>query len=386
LRWFDVRVKFGRWRVAAVVTAVALGIANGSAHAALPAPNCLNLTAMIGATTNVAPPVQQATDLVFTNQSSFLCQLDGFPKVVLRGPRGTTYRPVEAAVKAAAVEVQPGMSVHVRLTYLTGTDADTCDAGHTWVPSAVDVTPPVAGARPFELPWQGPKVDNCQGAATHPGTYVGPVEPGDGASTSPPTQPPLSHDVCVPYRQALSIAGHAAAWQGDVASGRAEELAWQQALQALDRQIGSRAGIGAALSRLGGDPAVGVPRRGAAARDRDLAAVAAATGTACARGLPRTAEQVAIAEGVAASGVPAPCADVVDVKQSRVAPEYASASTVVDSYLFGLACNYQGGNDLLRRDPHFGWSVIATGTERPCAVKGVPIAVLRGLYGSRCGP
>jgi hypothetical protein len=368
-----------------VVTAAALWLGDGAAHAALPTPTCTDLTAMSGSTTTVAAPVQYAVDFVFTNQSSFSCRLEGFPKLVLHGPRGTTYAPVEEAVKSAVVDVEPGMSAHVRLTYLTGADADACDTGRTWVPTAVDVTLPVAGARPFELPWQGPKVDNCQGGATHPGTYVSAIAPGDGASTYPPKRPPRSHDVCAPYRQALAIAGHAAMWQGDVQSGREEEVAWKEALQAVDQPLGARPGVPAALRRLAGDPAIGTPRRGAAARDRDLATVAAATGSACARGLPRTAAQVAIAEGAAArDGLPAACADVVDVRRSRIAPEYAVASVVVDPYLFGLACNYQGGGNLLRLDPALGWSVIASGTERPCAVKGVPVAVLRELYGSAC--
>jgi hypothetical protein len=378
-------VKPGRACSVAIAAAAAFAIFDETAHAALPTPNCVDLTAGLGSTTTVAPPVQYAVDLVFTNQSSFTCRLDGFPKVVLRGPGATTYRPVDAGVKPAVVQVQPGTTVHARLTYLTGAGADACDPGRKWVPAAVDVTPPVAGARPFELPWQGPKVDNCQAGATHPGTYVGPIEAGDGTSSSPPKQPPLSHDVCVPYRQALSIAGHAAAFQGDAGAGRDEELYWRQALEALGQQIGSRPGVAAALRRLDGDPAVGVPHRGAAARDRDLATVAAATGSACARGLPRTSAQIAIAEGVAASDeLPAACADIVDVKQSRIDPEYAAASLVVDPYLFGVACNYQGGDVLVRNAGFPGWTEIASGTERPCAVKGVPIAVLRELYGSRC--
>jgi uncharacterized protein DUF4232 len=345
------------------------------------------MTAMLGATTTVAAPTQFAVDLVFQNQSSFICQLQGFPKVVLRGPRATTYTPVRAVVKPAVVKVQPGMTVHVRLTYLTGKDADACDRGRTWKPAAVDVTLPVAGARPFELTWSGPKVDNCQGGATHPGTYVGAIERGDGASASPPRQPPLSHDACVPYRQALTIAAQAATFQGDAQAGRAQELAWQQALQVLDQQLGYKPAVAAALGRLTSDPAVGLPPRGASARDRDLGTIAAATGNACARGLPHTAAQVAVAEGVISTdGLPSACADVVEVRQSSVSPRYAVASLVVDPYLFGVACNYQGGDNLLRRDANVGWSVISTGTERPCAVKGVPVAVLHELYGSRCRP
>jgi hypothetical protein len=72
------------------------------------------------------------------------------------------------------------------------------------------------------------------------------------------------------------------------------------------------------------------------------------------------------------------------VKQSRIAPAYAAASLVVDPYLFGVACNYQGGDVLLRNEGFPGWTEIGAGTERPCAAKGVPITVLHELFGSRC--
>ena len=361
----DVRAVIG---VAAA--AVALGFGSGLAHAALPKPSCVNMSATLGM------PAQGAVDVVFTNESSFICQLQGFPKIVLRGPAGSTYRAVESAGKAAVVKVQPGMTVHVHLTY-----ASSAAACKKWLPSAVDVTLPVAGAAPFELTLHGIRVNNCT-----PGTVqAGAVALGDGSSAASTKQPPLSHDVCVPYRQALAIAAHAATFQGDVAAGKEQGLAWQEALQAISQQIGYKPAVAAALERLTHDAAVGVPSRGAAARDRDLGIVAAATGAGCARGLPHTAAQVAVAEGVVSSdGIPPECADVVGAVQSTLSSSYASASLVVDPYLFGVACNYQGGTQLLRRDPSFGWSVIASWTQRPCAVKGVPAAVLKDLFGTSC--
>lgn len=356
--------------IGAVAIAVALASGSGLAHAALPKPNCVNMTATLGT------PARGAVDVVFTNESSFICQLQGFPKVVLHGPAGSTYRAVDGAGKAAVVRVQPGMTVHVHLTYAPGAAA--CKR---WLPSAVDVTLPVAGVAPFELTVHGVQVNNCT-----PGTVrVAAVALGDGSSAASTKQPPLSHDVCVPYRQALSIAAHAATFQGDTAAGREQELAWQEALQAIGQQIGYKPAVAAALGRLTHDPGVGLPSRGAAARDRDLAIVAAGTGVGCAQGLPRTAAQVAVAEGVVASdGIPPECADVAGAVQSKVSSSYASASLEVDPYLFGVACNYQGGTQLLRRDPSFGWSVIASWTQRPCAVKGVPAAVLKDLFGTSC--
>ena len=59
----------------------------------------------------------------------------------------------------------------------------------------------------------------------------------------------------------------------------------------------------------------------------------------------------------------------------------------MDPRLFGVACNFQGGDQLvhlLGTGAHRSWFVVSSGTERPCAVKGVAITVLRELYGSRC--
>jgi hypothetical protein len=123
---------------------LALVFGSGLAHAALPKPNCTKLTATAGA------PAQGAVDLVFTNEWSFVCQLRGFPKVVLQGPAGSTYKAVHAAGRAAVVQVQPGMTVHVHLTYAPA--GATCEK---WSASAVDVTLPVAGVGPFDLTLRG---------------------------------------------------------------------------------------------------------------------------------------------------------------------------------------------------------------------------------------
>ena len=46
-----------------------------------------------------------------------------------------------------------------------------------WVPTSVRVTLPDA-TDSFSVTWPRGSVDNCQGGATHPGTYVGPVQAG----------------------------------------------------------------------------------------------------------------------------------------------------------------------------------------------------------------
>jgi hypothetical protein len=79
---------------------------------------------------------------------------------------------------------------------------------------------------------------------------------------------------------------------------------------------------------------------------------------------------------------------LVDVRQSKLDPKYASASLAVDPQPFGVASNVQGGDQLvhlLGTGAHGSWFVASSsGTERPCAVEGVANDVLRELYGNRC--
>lgn len=121
---------------------------------------------------------QYRLDLVLTNRSATTCTLTGFPGVELVGPvsnGSTTYDPVRQQVSYRPVTVPAGASAHAALYALPGPDS--CDAGTAWVPTGVRVTLPGA-TDSFPVTWPGGSVDNCQGGATHPGTFVGPVESG----------------------------------------------------------------------------------------------------------------------------------------------------------------------------------------------------------------
>jgi hypothetical protein len=50
-----------------------------------------------------------------------------------------------------------------------------------WVPMSVRVTPPDETTA-ISVAWIGRSVDNCQGGATHPGTYIGPIQAGSAGS------------------------------------------------------------------------------------------------------------------------------------------------------------------------------------------------------------
>jgi hypothetical protein len=103
----------------------------------------------------------------------------GFPGFELAGPESngsTTYSPVRQVETPTSVSLSPGKSAHAWFTFLN--QADSCDTGGMgWVPTTVLLTPPDDTAS-ITLTWVGQAVDNCQGAATHPGTYIGAIEPG----------------------------------------------------------------------------------------------------------------------------------------------------------------------------------------------------------------
>lgn len=120
---------------------------------------------------------QYEVRLVFTNEAARPCRLAGFPGVDLKGPpsrQGDTYSlPRSAGVPRPAV-LPPGASVRSVVTYLAGPGA--CDPGGAWTPDMLVVTPPDETTQ-LTAPWPGQPVDHCQAGATHPGTYVAPIEP-----------------------------------------------------------------------------------------------------------------------------------------------------------------------------------------------------------------
>jgi hypothetical protein len=124
------------------------------------------------------PQGQYEMVLELVNNGSTPCTMTGFPGFELVGPMSdgaTTYDPARQEVSYAAVTVAAGGTGHADFWALPGPGS--CDAGQAWVPTGVNVTLP-GGTAAVPVAWPGGSVDNCQGGATHPGTYVGPVEAG----------------------------------------------------------------------------------------------------------------------------------------------------------------------------------------------------------------
>lgn len=127
------------------------------------------------------PTTQYEARLVLTNISAAPCTLTGFPGVELVGDVSNgskTYDPIRKADTPSKVLVGPGLNAVAPLTALPGPDV--CDGATPWVPYEIDVTPPDETTH-LESEWPNLSVDNCQGGATHPGTYIGAVQPGNSA-------------------------------------------------------------------------------------------------------------------------------------------------------------------------------------------------------------
>ena len=135
-----------------------------------------NLSVRLGRKTPVFAE-QYSIPVVFTNHSDRPCSMVGFPGVDLQGPPDP--EPTTSLTRAVdstprTVDLPPGGAAHSRLTYLLG-PGGSC----SWIPHTVVVTPPDETTQ-LSVAWPGNPVDDCQAAATHPGTYIGPVEAGSG--------------------------------------------------------------------------------------------------------------------------------------------------------------------------------------------------------------
>ena len=150
----------------------------GPSSGATTAPPCTG--SQITAKLTGTPSTQSQYKLVLelTNRSSVACTMTGFPGFELVGPvsdGSTTYDPVRQQVSYQTVTVPAGGAAHADFFALPGPDS--CDAGRAWVPTSVTVTVP-GETSSSSVAWPGGSVDNCQGGATHPGTYIGPVQAG----------------------------------------------------------------------------------------------------------------------------------------------------------------------------------------------------------------
>lgn len=139
---------------------------------------CLISDLRLGLSGKAHSTQQYVMTLDATNISLSPCSLTGFPGFELVGPLSngsTTYDPVRQSTTYSRVVLAPGATAHAAFTVLPGPDI--CDQGTAWVPTSVTVILPDA-TTPTSVPWPGGSVDDCQGGATHPGTYIGPFTAG----------------------------------------------------------------------------------------------------------------------------------------------------------------------------------------------------------------
>ncbi|KIZ19515.1 DUF4232 domain-containing protein [Streptomyces natalensis] len=116
---------------------------------------------------------QQTATVWLKNIGGRTCTLGGFPGVRITGTDGTAWDLPRSAKKPVAVRLKPGAHTSFTLTLLPSTSA----GDRKIAPSVVTVTPPDE-KKHFQLKWPygGALLD--QSGATHPGTYVNPVNAG----------------------------------------------------------------------------------------------------------------------------------------------------------------------------------------------------------------
>jgi hypothetical protein len=127
-----------------------------------------------------APPQQFHVDLVLTDDGG-ACRLSGYPTVELIGPGvpifGPTYvLPEQEDARVTTFTLRSGQSAHAVLTWLPSSLA----SSH-WRPRTLDVVvkPRDGASSHIAIPWRYGDVLR-QDAATHPGTYVGPLRAATG--------------------------------------------------------------------------------------------------------------------------------------------------------------------------------------------------------------
>jgi hypothetical protein len=125
------------------------------------------------------PPGQYHLNLVFVDRGPTRCRLRGWPSIELIGPDdpsfGAIYVIPRRSGSSGNVVLSVGAAAHAALTWLPPSE------GRPWVPGYLRAVVPTASGEslPMAVPWRfGPVLR--QDAATHPGTFVGPVQPGRG--------------------------------------------------------------------------------------------------------------------------------------------------------------------------------------------------------------
>jgi hypothetical protein len=127
----------------------------------------------LGAKTGTTGQMTQVVDL--TNKGSSACTMDGFPGVdlvgVAHGQENYSWPLVRSSARYSQVTLQPDGVAHFDLMYLPFAPGDGTDITVT----KIVATPPNTFTQ-AELTWSQQVL--LQDAATHPGTYIGPVTAG----------------------------------------------------------------------------------------------------------------------------------------------------------------------------------------------------------------
>ncbi|MGW4247870.1 DUF4232 domain-containing protein [Nocardia sp. NPDC004722] len=156
-----------------LATLVAVPLSAGPATAADPwcTTDMLSLTARLRPDSDSTG--QGSLGLILTNTASQPCVTEGFPGVDLLGPDdpayGSTYHLPRQSAATQPLTLAPGQSAESDITYLPG-------GPQGWYPNTILLTPPDTTTQ-LNTPWpQGISVLR-QDAATHPGTFIGPLQP-----------------------------------------------------------------------------------------------------------------------------------------------------------------------------------------------------------------
>lgn len=114
---------------------------------------------------------QQQAYVVLRNTSGHTCTMRGFPGVDLVNS-GTQWSLRRTSQSPATVTLRAGATTRFTVTFLPWS-ADGNSASNDFAPTALVITPPDETSS-YDLPWRWGHV-LLQDAATHPGTYTGPV-------------------------------------------------------------------------------------------------------------------------------------------------------------------------------------------------------------------
>jgi hypothetical protein len=170
-------------RAAGIAIACASGVALAAAvnTTASAAPWCGAdfLSLSTGALTATEYVGQSQLPVVLTNVSQQSCTLQGYPGVDLVGPEdpmwGSVYSLPRQNGDPQPLILQPGASATSILTFGEPPGPD------RWVPTSIVVTPPDAVSQ-LQVPWiPGDIAVQRQDGATHPATFIGPLQPTQGA-------------------------------------------------------------------------------------------------------------------------------------------------------------------------------------------------------------